>query len=862
MAVSYIPPGVQVDEIVSPSSSAVLAAPANICLIGLTQGYETKTAQIAFSADLASVDAFATAQTTWAPPANLTATAVATGGTFAANTYYWKVVAITSGGDTIGSNEATAVIVNNGSANLAWTATPGATGYRVYRATSTGGQITSPALVASIGNVLVYVDTGSAVGAGRVQVTPGGTQVTFANALGANDGTLATVKPLISQNEVQTITTTGTPAGGTFTLTFNGATTGPLVFNESAANIQTALRALSTIGAAEVTCTVGPLPTGVVCTFGGLLANKDLPLITHTDSLTGGASPAVVVTETTKGSNGGSSQLTLSGFNVAAGDSNDLHKLKLWYQTVPGTGDTFTIAYTPLGLTEVVVHSDATARNFLTTPESIDVSSLTQGQLAGMTVRFTSANVTPATSGTLTVDAADLQLDYQGTQTLTVPTGGSFQSVSGTFVSATDAIDPTKGTGGMPGGYVYGVDYTAVVAVDKHSVAISPVAGAILDTAGGTVNFVYRYVADNYYVPTRLTTSAEVQSRYGDAYNTPPTTVKTTVSYAAGLAFENGASNVVIQPLFSGSTSAKTQPTDGLSTADWALTLQNLRDYDDINIIVPVIDNGTSAATTVAIFQLIQDHQSFMQGEGQYIINIFGEDSTGSTVNGTSSVLQTHAGTLGQRYGGLLAEANVLVSPSKYDHPLPRDNSNVSIGGQYAAAAIAGMLASRPVTSPLTRKQLSGIVAVGETRNRSEKNAEAAAGLMVLEQKGRAVVVRHAITLDTTNIAARELSVVRAKHNLIESVRTTVDNALPIVSNGTAATTVKMLVIAVLEQLRAAREIVGYKDVQSRLLTGDPTTAEVRFSYQPAYPLNYVNIIFSLDLSTGNIATVIGTNAL
>ncbi len=111
-----------------------------------------------------------------------------------------------------------------------------------------------------------------------------------------------TMTALTPVSDVQTITITGSPAGGTFTLGFNGATTGPIAYNATASAVQTALQALSTIGTGNVTCTGGPLPgTGVVCTFAGTLANQAQNLLTHTDSLTGGTTPAVAIAHTTPG---------------------------------------------------------------------------------------------------------------------------------------------------------------------------------------------------------------------------------------------------------------------------------------------------------------------------------------------------------------------------------------------------------------------------------------------------------------------------------------------------------------------------------------------------------------------------------
>jgi HK97 family phage major capsid protein len=54
-------------------------------------------------------------------------------------------------------------------------------------------------------------------------------------------------------NEVQTVTITGSATGGTFTLTFRGATTSGLAYNAAAATVQTALQGLSTIGSGNAT---------------------------------------------------------------------------------------------------------------------------------------------------------------------------------------------------------------------------------------------------------------------------------------------------------------------------------------------------------------------------------------------------------------------------------------------------------------------------------------------------------------------------------------------------------------------------------------------------------------------------------
>jgi hypothetical protein len=89
-------------------------------------------------------------------PTGLAGSANVGGGSFAAATYFWKVTALDSSGETVGSNEVTNAVALNGTETLTWNAVPGATSYRVYRSTATNAEL----LIASAGNALTYTDTG------------------------------------------------------------------------------------------------------------------------------------------------------------------------------------------------------------------------------------------------------------------------------------------------------------------------------------------------------------------------------------------------------------------------------------------------------------------------------------------------------------------------------------------------------------------------------------------------------------------------------------------------------------------------------------------------------------------------------
>jgi phosphohistidine swiveling domain-containing protein len=102
-------------------------------------------------------------------------------------------------------------------------------------------------------------------------------------------------------NHVTTLTLTGAPTGGSFTLTYSAQTTAAIPYNATAAQIQSALEALSNIAEGEVDCNGGPLLTAPVTitwygTLAGVITNP-----TVTPSFTGGTSPLLTPTTTTAG---------------------------------------------------------------------------------------------------------------------------------------------------------------------------------------------------------------------------------------------------------------------------------------------------------------------------------------------------------------------------------------------------------------------------------------------------------------------------------------------------------------------------------------------------------------------------------
>ena len=125
--------------------------------------------------------------------------------------------------------------------------------------------------------------TGGGVNFGAGSFDPVGAVSAFAKRL--LDGS-----DLMSKLNSYSLTITGVPTGGTYRLTYAGQTTAAISYDATAATIQAALAALSSIGAGNVTVS-GSLGAG----FGVAINNLSGTLGTASVALTGGVNPRVSV---------------------------------------------------------------------------------------------------------------------------------------------------------------------------------------------------------------------------------------------------------------------------------------------------------------------------------------------------------------------------------------------------------------------------------------------------------------------------------------------------------------------------------------------------------------------------------------
>lgn len=206
-----------------------------------------------------------------------------------------------------GTNEVQRITVNG---------SPSQGSFTLTYAGQTSGDI---AYNASASTVDTALEALSNIGAGDVTCTggplPGSTvDIEFTGSLAAtnvsqitaNDTKLktkitTTTQGNAVQNEIQRISASPAPTGGTFTLTYDGQTTSAIAYNATAATVDAALEALSNIGAGDVSVTGGPLATApFVVTFQNALANTNVAEMTGSSSMTG-AVPTLTISTSTAG---------------------------------------------------------------------------------------------------------------------------------------------------------------------------------------------------------------------------------------------------------------------------------------------------------------------------------------------------------------------------------------------------------------------------------------------------------------------------------------------------------------------------------------------------------------------------------
>jgi RHS repeat-associated protein len=372
-----------------------------------------------------------------------------------------------------------------------------ATHERFHDATGTGelGTPTSgvPARVSYMG---YYFDLGNRLTDAVDVGTNGGTAWTRPSSVPSRSDTVLVTSQSYAADALQTVKLTGSPTGGTFTLTFGGQTTSGIAYNASASTVQSALAALSSVGSGNVV--VSPAVNGgwevrFSGSLGGLFQNQ---MTADGSGLTGGTSPSVAVNTLSLGGDAG---------NVV--DTTDPKGLVSRTYSDPLGRDVQDIENFTDGI--VTDNSNVTTDY---TYNSVGQTSLTAEQAdgTGQTTAWV-YGVSPATGSTITSN------DIVGTTEYPDPTTGLPSSSSSEEESSTvDALGETTTTTDRNGN-VHTLSYDVLGRVVSDAVTTL---GAGVDGSVRRIDTAYDSQGNPYLVTSYdAVTGGSIVNQVEDVYN-------------------------------------------------------------------------------------------------------------------------------------------------------------------------------------------------------------------------------------------------------------------------------------------------------------------------------------------------------
>lgn len=378
---------------------------------------------------------------------------------------------------------------------------------------------------------------------------------------------------------------------------------------------------------------------------------------------------------------------------------------------------------------------------------------------------------------------------------------------------------------------------------EDTTTVLTKTSSTTIETAFPVVTITYHYADDAYYALNAFTDFTSFTDTYGPPIDYTTGELVSPLSFAAQIAVQNGA-NQFYGLALSGTGTIQQQ----FAEAYARLSGENV----DANVIVPLWNDVTDDAALASMLGTLQGALAADYQNGVLRMAIVGldKDYDGSTDDVCALS------------NGISSSRIVMPWPNQMTWYNGVTSSTQLVDGFYLAAAYGGILTSQAPQVPLTYKHPLGFggipPAIGRAMTVTAKNQMASSGIALTETARTGQLrVRHGLTTNYAGgVIEREISVVRQSDMLYDLVRTTLEAAGLIGQPITVDTafSVKGIVQGALERAVATQLIIGYTGLAVREQSppaGDPTIIEVQFAYQPTYPLNYVIVTFTVDVTSG-----------
>ena len=400
---------------------------------------------------------------------------------------------------------------------------------------------------------------------------------------------------------------------------------------------------------------------------------------------------------------------------------------------------------------------------------------------------------------------------------------------------------------------VAGTDYEATVDSDGLLNLLRLAASTNYPSSDYTVTVTYRWTDPGYYTAQLFTDYDAVVAYFGQPlYQPSPGTassdypadqIVSPLAFAAKIAFENGANQVLCVGTPSGSAE---DIRDGYGQIDTDLR---------VSVVVPLPTDVDSLASGQQYGTDLKNHCVNANNDGLPRVGVLGMSAAFTETGGYSNFATLATGLNSPRV--IVAYPESLLYYNGYT------NQTLVVPGYYLAAAYAGRLESVSPNKPLTKEVIASFAGLPATvlqaLTRAVKDELATAGVALVEQdRFNRIVVRHGVTSAYNGgLYQREISLIRQRDALFSVVQSGLDASGIIGQPITLETplSVKSVVAGLLNSAEQQEVILTWNDLLVRVQSGDPSVVEVKFSYKPAVPLNYVTVSFSLDVSTGDFTS-------
>lgn len=485
-------------------------------------------------------------------------------------------------------------------------------------------------------------------------------------------------------------------------------------------------------------------------------------------------------------------------------------------------------------------------------PTNINIMLLADQPVPGVT--------TDTFNGVIATSGVNIgQLTIPMVNTTTTGTYSTFSGYTVTWVSGSTTVTGT-----------YGTNFTIYTAPNTPSsyLSTSGITVGVSGVPSGTISVTYGHnwgAYGTYYDFNSLSNTI--------GSSVSGTTITNPAVLAAQLAFQNGANTVQVLPVARISSSG----TAIASVADWTRALNSagtgndptyLSNFNGVDVIVPLYGFVNASGTNIGqiitygggtVAQALTSYLANQFNVAKYQRAFVGIDGTANQV--TTSQMQA----LASGFGGSTAGTRVtLVYPTtiNYNPGLNTNtgltNVNFNIPGYYLAAALAGTFVGQTeVSTPITNKIVNGFNYIPNQISLTDASTNYLPfGITTVFQKRDGNLwCLQGLTTNVTNWLTQEISINAVGDRLAERIMNDLLNSFLIGGPLTAKTSGAALgtVQSTLTNAVSTALIQSYQNLQYSVNPSNPTTINITFQYSPTYPINYIQVTFSLNTQTGNV---------